>query len=95
LGKTYIVIHDETVDVITAFCPDFPGVRVPGDRWSDTLTMMPIVLQQHVDKMLRRGETLPTPTVPDLWELCRNRLRRGLTFTKQLLVTDIPEGQMN
>jgi predicted RNase H-like HicB family nuclease len=82
LGKTYIVIHDETVDVITAFCPDFPGVRVPGDRWSDTLTMMPIVLQQHVDKMLRRGETLPTPTVPDLWEVHAKHRNAIISFVE-------------
>lgn len=69
MRRTYIVIHDETVDVITAFCPDFPGVTVPGDRLNDTLTMFPIILQQHVDKMIRRGEGLPPPTAPGLWDV--------------------------
>ena len=66
---TYIIIHQETDKSIIASCPDFPGVTLPGDRLADTLTVMPIILQRHVDEMLQRGERPPTPTVPDLWDI--------------------------
>jgi predicted RNase H-like HicB family nuclease len=66
---TYIIIHVEMDKAIIASCPDFPGVSLPGDRLADTLTVMPIILQRHVDEMLQRGERPPTPTVPDLWDI--------------------------
>lgn len=66
---TYIVIHDDSGQSVKAWLPDFPGVTSPGDRLSDTLTIMPIVLQRHVDEMISRGEELPQPSVPDLWEV--------------------------
>jgi predicted RNase H-like HicB family nuclease len=66
---TYIVIHDDSGQSVKAWLPDFPGVTLPGDRLSDTLTVMPMVLQQHVDEMIRRGETLPEPTIPNLWDI--------------------------
>ncbi len=71
MQRTYIAIHADIGPIIKAWVPDFPGVTVPGDRWTDTLTMLPIILEKHVDEMMRRGEPLPTPTVPDLWAVHR------------------------
>lgn len=67
--RTYVAIHDDSGQSVKAWLPDFPGVTLPGDRLSDTLTVMPIVLQRHVDGMISRGEDLPQPSVPDLWEV--------------------------
>lgn len=67
MRRTYIVIHADTGAFIKAWFPDFPGFSVPGDRWTDTLTMVPLLLERHVEEMTRRGEPLPEPTAPDLW----------------------------
>ena len=69
MKRTYIAIYADVGSSVKAWLPDFPGMTLPGDRLSDTLTMLPIVFHQHVDKMVRRGEPLPTPTLPDLWEI--------------------------
>jgi predicted RNase H-like HicB family nuclease len=71
MQRTYIAIHADIGSIIKAWVPDFPGVMVPGDRWTDTLTMLPIILQKHVDEMVKRGKPLPTPTVLDLWAVHR------------------------
>lgn len=44
MQRTYITIHADIGSIIKAWAPDFPGVTVPGDRWTDTLTMLPIIL---------------------------------------------------
>lgn len=64
-----MVIHEDFGQSVKAWLPDFPGITIPGDRLSDTLTIMPIVLQRHVEEMIARGETLPEPTMPDLWDI--------------------------
>jgi HicB_like antitoxin of bacterial toxin-antitoxin system len=69
MRRTYVAIHDDSGQSVKAWLPDFPNVTVPGDRLSDTLTTVPMVLQRHVDEMLKRGETLPEPSVPDLWDV--------------------------
>lgn len=69
MRRTYVAIHEDSGRSVQAWLPDFPGVTVPGDRLSDTLTILPMVLQRHVDEMTSRGEELPQPSVPDLWEV--------------------------
>jgi hypothetical protein len=44
-------------------------VTLPGDRLSDTITLMPLLLERHVKEMSGRGERLPEPTKPDLWAI--------------------------
>jgi predicted RNase H-like HicB family nuclease len=67
--RTYVTIHDETTEAVTARFPDFPDLTIRGDSLRDTLTMAPVLLERHVEEMVRRGETLPSPTTPDLWEI--------------------------
>lgn len=86
--KTYIIIHNETAESIIASCPDFPGVTLPGDRLADTLTVMPIILQRHVDELLRRGERLPTPTVPDLWDIHAKDRDAIISFVEVIIGDD-------
>lgn len=69
MRRTYVVSHADTGPNIKAWLPDFPGFSVPGDRWTDTLTMVPLLLERHVEGMTRRGEPLPEPTTPDLWAI--------------------------
>ena len=75
-------------EAIITFCPDFPGMTVSGDRRSDTLTMMPIVLQRHVDETLRRGEMPPTPTAPDLWDVHAEHPSAIISFVEVVIGKD-------
>ena len=69
MRRTYIVIHVDNGSSVKAWLPDFPGVTLPGDRLSDTITLMPLLLERHVKEMSGRGERLPEPTTPDLWAI--------------------------
>lgn len=69
MRRTYVVIHVDDGSAVRAWLPDFPGLMLPGDRLSDTLTLMPLLLERHVDEMRGRGESLPEPTTPDLWAI--------------------------
>lgn len=67
MRRTYVAIHVDNGSSVKAWLPDFPGLTLPGDRLSDTITLMPLLLERHVKEMVGRGETLPEPTAPDLW----------------------------
>jgi hypothetical protein len=69
LRKTYVAIHVDDGSSVKAWLPDFPGLSLAGDRLSDTLTQMPLLLERHVKEMRGRGESLPEPTTPDLWAI--------------------------
>lgn len=61
------MIHVDSGSDIRAWLPDFPGLTVPGDRLSDTITLAPLALERRAREMWERGDGLPEPTVPDLW----------------------------
>jgi hypothetical protein len=67
LKKTYVVIHVDTGQSVEAWFPDFPNLRVPGDRLADTIFSAPLVLQRHVEQLLGDGVPVPEPTTPDIW----------------------------
>lgn len=67
MRKAYVAIHVDDGLSVLAWLPDFPGLKLAGDRLSDTLTLMPLLLERHVGEMRGRGESLPEPTTPDLW----------------------------
>jgi hypothetical protein len=69
LRRAYVAIHVDDGSSVKAWLPDFPGLTLPGDRLSDTLTLMPLLLERHVGEMRGRGENLPEPTTPDLWAI--------------------------
>ncbi len=69
MRRTYVAIHVDNGSSVKAWLPDFPGVTLPGDRLSDTITLIPLLLERHVKEMLERGETLPEPTTPNLWSI--------------------------
>jgi hypothetical protein len=51
IEKIYVVIHEDTDQAVKALFPDFADLTVPSDRLSDTPTIAPLVLQQHVEEM--------------------------------------------
>lgn len=67
--KAYVAIHVDDGSSVRAWLPDFPGLTLPGDRLSDTLTLMPLLLERRVREMRGHGESLPEPTTPDLWAI--------------------------
>ena len=69
LRRAYVAIHVDDGPSVRAWLPDFPGLSLPGDRLSDTLTLLPLLLERHVSEMRGRGESLPEPTTPDLWAI--------------------------
>jgi len=69
LKKTYTVVHVDTGQGVEAWFPDFPGLRVTGDRLADTLFSAPLVLRRHADQLRRDGQSVPEPTTPNLWAI--------------------------
>jgi hypothetical protein len=69
LRKAYVAIHVDDGSSVQAWLPDFPGLTLAGDRLSDTLTLMPLLLERHAKEMRGRGESLPEPSTPDLWTI--------------------------
>lgn len=69
MRRAYVAIHVDDGVSVKAWLPDFPGLSLAGDRLSDTLTQMPLMLERHVKEMRGRGEDLPEPTAPDLWAI--------------------------
>lgn len=69
MKKTYTVVHVEIDQGVEAWFPDFPGLKVPGDRLADTLFSAPLVLQSHIDQLRRDHASVPEPTTPDLWAI--------------------------
>lgn len=69
MRKAYVAIHVDDGSSVKAWLPDFPGLTLAGDRLSDTLTLMPLLLERHVKEMRGRDESLPEPTSPDLWAI--------------------------
>lgn len=69
MRRVYVAIHVDDGSSVKAWLPDFPGLSLAGDRLSDTLTQMPLLLERHVKEMRGRGESLPEPTTPDLWAI--------------------------
>lgn len=69
MRMAYIAIHVDDGSSVKAWLPDFPGLTLAGDRLSDTLTLMPLLLERHVGEMRGRGESPPEPGTPDLWAI--------------------------
>lgn len=69
LKKAHVVIHLDTGDTVKAWFPDFPGFVVLGDRLADTIFNAPLALQQHIAQLRERGEPVPEPSTPDLWNI--------------------------
>lgn len=88
MEKIYVVIHEDTGQAVKAWFPDFPNLTVPGDRLSDTLTIAPLVLQQHVEEMSQQGEQLPDPTTPDLWDIYSKHPSVLIGFVKISIAED-------
>lgn len=61
------MIHVDSGSDVRAWLPDFPGLTIPGDRLSDTITLAPLALERRAREMVGQGEALPEPTLPDLW----------------------------
>ena len=69
MRRAYVAIHVDDGSSVKAWLPDFPGLSLAGDRLSDTLTLMPLLLERQAREMAGRGEKLPEPTAPDLWAI--------------------------
>lgn len=69
MRRVYVAIHVDDGSSVKAWLPDFPGLSLAGDRLSDTLTQMPLLLERHAGEMRGRGEGLPEPTTPALWAI--------------------------
>lgn len=69
MKKAYVVVHVDTGQSVEARFPDFPDLRVAGDRLADTIFSAPHVLQRHIEQLLRDGVPVPEPTTPDVWAL--------------------------
>jgi hypothetical protein len=69
LRRAYVAIHVDDGSSVKAWLPDFSGLSLAGDRLSDTLTQMPLLLERHAKEMRGRGESLPEPTTPNLWAI--------------------------
>lgn len=67
MKKTYIVVHVDTGQGVEAWFPDFPGLRIPGDRLADTIFSASLVLQRHLEQLGEDGSPMPEPTTPDIW----------------------------
>lgn len=44
MRRTYVVIHVDSGSEVKAWLPDFPGLTIPGERLSDTITLAPLAL---------------------------------------------------
>jgi hypothetical protein len=52
---------------VEAWFPDFPGLRIPGDRLADTIFSASLMLQRHLEQLGEDGSSVPEPTTPDIW----------------------------
>jgi hypothetical protein len=81
-AKPYVVIHEDTGQAVKAWFPDFPDLTSPSDHLGDTLTIAPLVLQQHVEEMNQQEKQLPNPTTPDLWDIYAKHSSALIGFVK-------------
>ena len=66
MKRLYVAVIEAAEGGFGLYFPDLPGCVTGADTLTELLANAHEVLQMHVDAMVEDGETIPSPTEPDL-----------------------------